>query len=579
MSAASGRDEPARRSWPLLRSLSGWTIADLGRDVLAGVTLAAIAVPEQMATARLAGFAPQIGFHAFIAGSLAFAVFGASRFLSVGADSTVAPIFAAGLALLAAAGSPQSLAAAAALAMMVGVLVCACGLLRFGWIADLLSVPVTTGFLAGIAIPIAISQLPSLLDLPPPDGGTMIQRLITLLQGLPGLNPFSTAIGLGVLATVLVCERISPRIPGALIALALATLAVMAFGLESRGVTVLGPLPGGLPRPSLPAIELIELRSLVPLAMIVAMVVMMQTAATTRSFPPPGAMPDVDRDFIGAGAGNILSGLLGAFPVNASPPRTAIVAETGGRSQLGSLVAAAIVLVLAMAAGGLLAHVPHAALAGVLLFVAQRIFRLQTFARVWRETRAEFALILVTMIAIVTLPIEVGVAVGIGLSLLHGIWSMTRAQPLRFERIVGTPVWWPPAPGLQTAPVTGVLVVGFQAPLSFLNADVFRRGVRALVDGLAEPPGLIVLEASSIIEIDFTAAQALREVILGCRSGGAVFAMARLESIRAREALARFGLEDVLGPGHLFPSVDAAVTALAGAAAAHAPSPPEAARR
>ncbi|WP_246682167.1 SulP family inorganic anion transporter [Mesorhizobium sp. B3-2-1] len=548
-------------SWLPLRALRGWTPRDLNGDLIAGMTLAAIAIPEQMATARLGGFAPEVGFFAFVAGSVAFALFGANRHLSAGADSTITPLFAGGLAMLAASGSPHYLALAAILALMVGLIVTLSGILRLGWVADLLSVPVTTGFLAGIAVHIIVSQMPGLLGLPSESGETL-RRVGEIAGSLHLTNPWSLGLGLGVFAIVLGADHISPRIPGALIGMVLATTAVAVFGLEDRGVEVLGALPNGLPHAGLPLASLNDVQALVPLALLIAIVVMVQTAATSRSFAQQGDAPDVNRDFVGVGAGSIASSLFGAFAVNASPPRTAIVSQSGGRSQFSSLVAAAIVLALGAFGGGLLPDVPQAALAGVLMFVAQHILRWKVFASVYRQAPVEFALILITMAAIVVLPIETGVAVGIGLSLLHGIWSATRTLPIELEQVPGTSVWWPPAKPGAGEKLPGVLVAAFQAPLSFVNADRFKRGFCDLVDAGKGDVKLVVLEASNIVEIDYTAAQALIETIAYCRNAGAIFAIARMESVRAQEALARFGIIDLVGPQRIFHSVDAAIRAL-----------------
>ncbi|HVJ50818.1 MAG TPA: SulP family inorganic anion transporter [Aliidongia sp.] len=536
----------------------------LPQDLVAGLTLAAIAIPEQMATARLGGFSPEIGFWAFAAGSLAFAMLGANRFLSAGADSTITPIFASGLALLAAAGTPHYAVLAATLALLVGGMLVVGGLLRLGWIADLLSVPVTTGFLAGISIHIIVSQLPGLLGVPPPDG-SLIHRVGILADELPQTNLPSAAIGLSVLALTLGSDRISTRVPGALIGLFAATISVAWFGLEPLGVAVVGTVSGALPAIALPATGFDELPQLVPLALIVALVTMVQTAATTRSFVSDGDRPpSVDRDFIGIGAGSILAGLIGAFPVNASPPRTAIVEETGGRSQVSGLVAAAVVLSLLTFGAGLLARVPQAALAGILLFIALRIFRVPVIAQIYRRTFGEFCLVVITMIAIIVLPTETGVALGIVLSLLHGMWSNTRARAIEFERVPGTSIWWAPSSGSKGETLPGVVVIAFQAPLSFLNAYEFRRGVLEAIDRHEPPPHLVVLESSSIIAIDYTAAQILAQIVEHCRARGISFAVARLESVRAFEAMSRFGILDLLGPGHMFHSVEEAVTALGG---------------
>jgi SulP family sulfate permease len=559
-SAISGLAQ-ATKPWLVLRSLQGYRPWFLSHDLVAGLTLAAIAIPEQLATARLGHFSPQIGFSAFLAGSLAFAIFGNNRFLSSGADSTITPIFAGSLALLAVAGSPDYAALAAVLALMVGLVLVIGGIFRLGWIADLLSVPVTVGFLAGISVHILISQMPAILGLPSSDGA-MLARLADLAEQLPQTNLFSAIIGFGVFALIAISERIDARIPGALIGLVGAAAVVMWMGLESRGVSVLGDVPVALPALALPEIPISRLVQLVPLTLIVAVIVMVQTAATTRSFTSDAdGTADVDRDFVGVGAGSILSGLFGGFPVNASPPRTGVVSETGGRSQLAVLVAAAIVVMLLAFGASLLRHVPHAALGGVLLFVALRIIRVSQIVAVYRESFGEFLLIAATAAAIIILPIEQGAGIGIALSLLHGIWSTTRARLTVYERVPGTSIWWPSSPHIAGEIEPDVVVAGFQAPLSFLNAYPFRRDMMALLQSARQKARLIVLEATGIVEIDFTAAQILSDIIRTCRAAGVDFAVARLESVRAQDAIARFGIAPLLGADHLFHSVEEAIRA------------------
>jgi SulP family sulfate permease len=368
---------------------------------------------------------------------------------------------------------------------------------------------------------------------------------------------------LGVLAIIAVSERIDARIPGALIGLALASAAVVLLGLESRGVSVLGPVSAAPPALAVPDIPASRLTSLVPLSLIISVVVMVQTAATTRSFPSNlDEPPDVDRDFLGVGVGSLLSGLVGAFPVDASPPRTAVVSETGGRSQLAGLFAAAIVIVLLAFGASLLSRIPNAALGGVLLFVALRIVRFHQIVAIYRQSPGEFLLIVATSAAIIVLPIEQGVGIGIALSLLHGIWSTTRARVLVFERVPGTSIWWPSSPHFPGEREPGIIVAGFQAPLSFLNAYHFRRDILDALQPEAKETRLLVLEATGIIEIDFTAAQILRDLIRSCHADGVDFAVARLESIRAQAAMTRFGIDELLGPDHTFHSVEEAIRAL-----------------
>jgi SulP family sulfate permease len=406
--------------------------------------------------------------------------------------------------------------------------------------------------------------LPAILGLASPSG-PMLQRLADLAEQLPQTNLFSLVIGLGVLALIVISERIDVRFPGALIGLVGAAAAVIFLGLESRGVAVLGDIPVALPKLAIPEVSLSRWLQLVPLTLIISIIVMVQTAATTRSFvSDPNEPPDVDRDFIGIGAGSVLAGLIGAFPVNASPPRTAIVSETGGRSQLAVLAAAAIVLALLAFGTSLLHHVPQAALGGVLLFVALRIIRVSQIVAIYRQSLGEFLLIVATAAAIIILPIEQGVGIGIALSLLHGIWSTTRARLTAFERVPGTSIWWPSSPHIPGESEPNIMVIGFQAPLSFLNAYPFRRDMMKLLQSPPRPTRLVVLEATGIVEIDFTAAQILSDTIRACRAAGADFTIARLESSRAQEALERSGIMQLLAADRLFHSVEEAIRAWRG---------------
>jgi sulfate permease, SulP family len=553
-----------QRTWPILQAFAGYRVSFISADLIAGLTLAAIAIPSQMATAKLAGFPPQFGFFALIAGSIAFAIFGNSRFLSSGADSTIAPIFAGSLISLAAAGTPEYAAMVATLALMVGALVVLAGLFRFDRIADFLSLPVTVGFFMGIAIHIVVAQLPSLLGLAEPNG-TIPQKIAQLALHLSETNYITLAIGVGVFALICICAGISKRLPGALIGLVAATSAVVYFHLTARGVTVLGAIDTALPTPHVPIISLADLVELGSLSFIVALVVMVQTAATTRSFPSiPNGLPNIHRDFIGVGAGSVLAGIVGAFPVDASPPSTAIVFESGGRSQLASLFVSCLVVVLLIYGGTFFRDVPDAALAGVLVFVAIRLIKLQQILAIFRQSFPEFLLIVATAAAIVVLPIEKGAAIGIVLSLLQGVWSTSHARIVQFEPVPGTSVWWPRKSHGTVEHRTDVLVLGFQAPLTFLNADHFRADIKAALGKAPERPRLLVLEASGMLEVDFTAAQVLRDVIEDCRTDEIGFAIARLESLRAQDALERYGVGDLLGRDRIFHSVDEAIRALPG---------------
>ncbi len=559
-------DQIAKPSWPIFRSLQG-AAANWRVDLVAGLTLAAIATPEQMATARLGGFEPHIGFFVFVAGALGFALLGANRYLSSGADSTITPIFAGSLALTAAAGTPHYAVLSALLALMVGALMLGAGFFRAGWVANLLSIPVLTGFLAGIAVHIVLSQAPSFLGLPG-GSGTFFDRIKQLAEHFGEINPVALGLSLACLALVIVAEWLSPRIPGALIALIGATLAVLALGLEGKGLPVIGAFKVEPPHPSAPIVSLNDFVKVLGLSVIITLVVMVQSAATSRSFPGlPGEPPDIDRDFLGLGAGSILAGLFGGFPVNASPPRTAIVVENGGRSQLAGLAAAAALVLVAAFGERFLRHTPEGALAAILFFIAGRIFRVADMRDIFARSKQEFLLVMVTLFAVVVLPVQFGVALAIMLSLIYGSWTTTQTDVQVLERLPGETVWWTQHPTKAREILEGVKVVGFQAPLSFLNAERFQR---EMLEAAATPGlKLIVLEASAIADIDYTAAKTLRDVIQSCHDKGVDFAIARLESLRARAALKAYGLRDALarpgvtGKERQFHSVDDATRELA----------------
>jgi MFS superfamily sulfate permease-like transporter len=552
---------PRRAHW-LFASLRGLEMRALPADLIAGLTLAAIALPAQLATAHLAGMTAETGLFAFAAGAIAFAIFGANRFMSVGADSTIAPIFAGSLSLLAATGTPAYAAYAGLLALMVGTILIVAGIVRAGWIADMLSIPVTTGFLAGISIHIVVGQLPVILGIASPDGN-LVERLWAILRDIPQANGATTIIGLLVFVVTFGAGKLSARIPGALIGLVGAALATWQLGLAEHGVKTLGPLSTALPAIVVPAIAFDDLPQLLPLAFTIALICMMQMAVVVRAFPSdPDALEDIGGDFIGLGAGNVLAAFLGAFAVNASPPNTTAIAESGGRSQLTGLTAVVAIAVLVAAAGAAFGYVPEAALAGVLVFLSVRIFRVTEMMSIARRGDSEIFLVVASAALVALLPVDRGVLLAILLSLGHSTYQLARPKCTRLVRLPNTTIWWSPSRNQPSETVAGVLVFAPAAPLTFINASF----VRAQFDkALAETQDtrLVVIEASGITQIDYTGALGLIGTITRLRKRGIDVALARLEADRAAAAAGRSGLLETLGPGHVFHSVEEAVRTLA----------------
>ena len=547
----------------LFSSLSGYRSSFAGADALAAVTLLAIAVPEQLATSRLAGMPPITAFYAFIAGTVLFAMLGSNPQMSVGADSTIAPLFAVGIAHLAPTGSPPFVDLVGILAVMVGVIVALVGLLRFGWIAEFLSAPIITGFLAGVAVIIVVHQLPDLLGLSSTSGSTF-HRIAAVAGHLGHANGWTVGIGVVTFAIVAVARLVDRRFPGALVALVGSTMIVGLLGLHSNGVAVLGSFAHGAPRFGLGDFSWSAVGRMVPIAGVVALVILSQSAATTRAFADQGGYTvDVGRDFVGVGAGNIVAGLFGSFPVNASPPRTAAVASARGRTQAAGL-GAAIGLALLVPAAGLLKDVPLATLAGVLIYVATRIFHVHELAAIARFDRFELGLTVITLLTVALVGVEQGIGVAVALAVLDRTRLSARPQLHVLGRLSGTTSWAPLSSAGAAAQVPGVLVVLFATPLWYANAVHFRAELDGALARAIGTPTLLVLDALGMSDIDFTGSHAMSEVLDELDRHHITVAVARAGH-HLHEGLARSGLLERIGAERFFDSVDEAVTALGSA--------------
>ncbi|MFZ0249770.1 MAG: SulP family inorganic anion transporter [Acidimicrobiales bacterium] len=541
-------------------SLHGYQRSWASADLVAGLMLLVIAVPEQLATSRLAGMPPITGFYAFVAGTVVFALLGSNPQMSVGADSTIAPLFATGVSALALTGSPHYVELVAILAVMVGLMVMLVGILRLGWIAEFLSTPIVTGFLSGVAVIIVIHQLPDFLGLPTTTGSNG-HRVASIFNHLGQANGWTVAIGAGVLVVMFVSARLDRRIPGGLIGLVGSTALVAALGLQAHGVAVLGTVHSGAPHIGLTGLSFSTLGSLAPLAAVVALVVVTQTAATTRAFAEQGGYDvDAGRDFVGVGAGSVIAGLAGSFPVDASPPRTGAVATAGGRTQAGALGAALVVIILIPVAN-VLEDVPLTTLAAVLIYVAIRLFKPRDLRAIARFDLFEFGLTSVTLLTVVLVGVEQGIAVAVGLAILDRVRLSARPQLHVLGRIPGTTSWAPLTMDLPAAEVPGVLVLLFATPLWYANAVHFRDEVAG---ALERAPGtrVLVLDTLGMSDLDFTGSRALGHVLDACARSHVAFGVARAGE-HLHNTLQRSGLEERIGESHFFPSVNEAVTALA----------------
>jgi SulP family sulfate permease len=548
------------KSWPVVPSLRGYRISWLGPDVLAGLTLVAIAVPEQMATARLANMPAVTGLYAFVAGSVVFALIGRSKQMSVGADSTIAPIIAAGVAAVAVVGTPDYTHLVSFLAVMVGAFVLMVGLFRFGWIAELFSTPVITGVLAGIAVEIVVRQLPPILGLTG-GGTTTIGRVRDVVDQLGHSNGWSIGIAVVVFAIIIVAEHLDRRIPGALIGLVASVVFVASAGLIARGVQVVGTVHGGLPSFAVPSASLLQARHLLIPALTIAFIVVAQTAATVRaSTAGAPATQDFNVDLVGIGAGSLVAGVSGSFAVNSSPPRTGIVTASGGRSQLTSLVAAVVVIGVVLFATGLLKDLPKATLGAILLFVASRLFRIKVLRGILAFSGWEFAVAVLTGLMVAVVGIEQGVVLAMVLSLADRTRRAARPAVAVLGREVGTDHWIPTDVGRATQAVPGVLVFLIYGPLWYGNADYVRLRVQTLVTEATTPIHGLVLDANGVSDVDFTGAQALGALISELKQAGVRTVIARSSHI-VHHDLKHSGVLAIVGVDGLRDSIEEAVDA------------------
>jgi len=544
----------------LLPSLRGYSRAWLGADLLAGLTLAAVCVPESMADAKLAAMPPVTGLYAFLAGALGALLFSTSRQLSVGPDSTIAPMMAVGVGSVVAAAGPDYASRIVLLALIVGVVVLAAGVARLGFLADLLSRPVMSGFLSGVGITVVVGQLHVLLGLPGTSGATL-EKLAAVVQHLGETNVATLAVGVAVLVVLVGGERLGPRFPGALVAVGGSLAAVAVFELAGRGVALVGSLPPGLPALVLPSATLADVTALVPVVIPVFFVILAQTAATSRSFAVAGGYEvRVDRDFLAVGAACMLASVTGGFAVNASPTRTGVVAASNGRSQAVNLTAGVLVAAVLLVATGLIARLPEATLGGILVAVGVKLVKWRDLAAVARYSRPEWAIALATLLVVALVGIQEGIYLAIALALLRRIYLSARPHDVVLGRLAGPDgVWVSRRHRPDAAALPGVVVFRFDAPLFYANAQHFADRIRAVMGEAPVPVHTFVVEAVGIDDLDFTGMHILAELDAALRAREVTLVIAhpfgRLGTELASGSLAqRFA-------GRVFNSVDDAVAA------------------
>ncbi|MFJ4200835.1 SulP family inorganic anion transporter [Streptomyces sviceus] len=542
-------------------TLLGYRRTWLRGDLLAGVTVAAYLVPQVMAYAGVAGLPPVAGLWAILPALALYAIFGSSRLLSVGPESTTALMTATVVAPLAAGSSARYAALAATLAVTVGLLCLLARAVRLGFLADLLSRPVLIGYLTGVALIMMVDQLPKLTGVKT-TGSEFFPQLWSFVRNLTDAHLATVALSAAALAFLFTVSRYVRAVPGPLLAVVLTTVAVVCLDLDERyGVKVIGEVPSGLPSLAWP--DPGELPRLVVPALGVLIVAYTDFILTARAFTGPdddGPGLDANQEFLALGAANLGSAVLHGFPVSSSASRTALAASAGGRSQAYSLVAGAAVLAVLLFLSPLLARTPSAVLGALVVYAAVRMIDLAGFRRLASFRRREFLLALGCLAGVLALGILYGVLVAVGLSVAELLTRVARPHDAVEGLVPGVAGMHDVDDYPQARTIPGLLVYRYDSPLFFANAaDFHRRALAAVVEQTA-PVRWFVLNTEANVEVDITALDAVDELRRELIGRGVVFALARVKQDLLDE-LEAYGLVDSVGPDLIFPTLPTAVAA------------------
>ncbi|MBM7369506.1 SulP family inorganic anion transporter [Gordonia hydrophobica] len=544
-------------------ALSGYQRSWLRADVLAGASLAAVAIPEAMGYSSIAHVPLSAGLYSLIVPAVIFALVGASRLLVVGADSATAALIASGIAGLGIAGlapdTAEWLAWAGLIALVTGVLLVIAWVLKLGFLGDFLSTSVLVGFLAGVGILVLTEQVPGMLGEPKESGGDVLAKWLAVVRNLDHVRWQAVVFAACTLLGLVAVKRLRPSLPMPILVVIGSIAAVMVFDL-GRWVPTVGDIDAGLPSVRFPPMA--DVVSAFPTILTISfgcvLVILAQSAATARSFAQRhGDRVDVNRDILGLSTANVSAALTGSFVVNGSPTKTAIVDQQGGRSQVANLTMAGVTLVVVVAVSGPLGRLPEAVLAAIVFVVGVELIDWGGFARIWRIRRIEFGIAVLTTALVVVFGVLIGIIAAMVMSLLQMIHRQYR--PERF--VVGLSDggqrrYQSARPGHQTLP--GLIVFRYDADLFYANVGRFSDDVTALIKGAPDPVRWLVLDCSAISDVDYSAATALQNLIAFVHSVKARFILAGVTP-ELRESLETARIMADLAADSVYPSVEAAV--------------------
>jgi high affinity sulfate transporter 1 len=517
-------------------TLQGYQKAWLGGDVVAGLTLAAIAIPEVMGYTSIAETPIVTGVYTIIFPTLVFALLGSSRLLVVGADSATAAILAAGLGGLGVSGltpySKEWLAWTSLVALICGVLLILARLLRLGFIGNFLSATVLVGFLSGVGISVLSGQIPSMLGIPKGTGNWFQQQWHTITH-VSDASGATVAFALGTVALIIGFKKLLPVVPGAVVAVILSIVISAATDAKSHGVAVVGSLSGGFPPVGLPSgLGWNDVVKAASVAFACFVLIIAQSAATSRSFAAKhGERVDINRDLVGLSGASLAAGLSGTFVVNGSPTKTEILDAQKGRTQVANMTMSAVALLFVLFLTSLLTDMPTAVLAGIVFMIGVDLIDIRGLRRIRSERVSEFVIACVTGVVVFAIGVEQGIILAILLSLLEVVRRAYQPGDFVIGQGAGEDVEYDAAKaGAESRP--GLVVFRFDAPLFYANANRFSDDVKGVMEGAPTPVRWLVLDCSSITDVDYSAGLELTDLITYVHQRGARFGL-----VRADEAL------------------------------------------
>ncbi len=542
----------------LLRAYTG---RHLPADIVAGLLVAALAVPQSLGYAAVAGVPVQVGLYTLPPALLAYALFGSSRLLFVGPVSTVS-VLSGSIVRGLAGGDPElAVQLTSVLAVTAGIGLVIVGLLRAGWVAQFLSEPIVAGFVAGLVVLIVIGEIPGLSGLPSPNG-SLVERLVTLVGDIPDFHALTLAVGVGALVVLFAGQRLAPRVPWGLVVLALGIVVSSTLDLAARGVTVVGAIPRGLPLPSLPVVDIGLWPSVVTGGLAIGAVAIAEGLAAARTFSPTVDLDPAadDREFVATGAANIASGFFGGMGAGGSLSKTAANARAGAFTQVSSVAAAVVVLVFVLAATGLLTDLPRAVLSAIVIHAVWGLVQPSLFRRYAVVRRNDLLAAVAAFIGVLALGPLNGLLLAIAQSLLGLIYRSMQVHVDEMGRVSGEKAAWGSVrrdSSRRTYP--GILVLRPDGPLFWANANSVMLRIRAAV---AEEEDLraLVLDLEATNQMDTTSAERLSELLASLRRRGADLHLVRVFG-DVRAVLRRSGFLDELGPEHVWHSISAGVKA------------------